>query len=130
MPKYAAAGIVVTEIATPTPALACVSIASIPAMPAKRATTIVSSPTVAKPCRTVSSRSKPVGSRSSWSCTSANSAATMPATASPTTSVSSARRASFRSRPTKPTAIAAIGNRSGLTAIAPTMSIGLRSMTP
>src|SRR5215218_4938395 len=54
IPKYAAAGIVVTEIATPTPALARVSIASVPATPAKSATTIVSSLTSAMPRRTVS----------------------------------------------------------------------------
>ena len=47
-PRYAAAGIVVTEIATPTPELARVSSASMPATPATSATTIVSSLTLVR----------------------------------------------------------------------------------
>jgi hypothetical protein len=43
-------GIVVTEIATPTPELARVSNASIPATPTANATAIVSSLTCASPC--------------------------------------------------------------------------------
>ncbi len=48
----------------------------------------------------------------------------------PTVSVNSALAVSRSERPTKPTAVAVIGSRSGLTAIAPTIRIGLASTTP
>jgi len=51
-PMYETAGIVVTEMATPTPDAARVSSASIPAMPATRATAIVSLLTVVSPPNT------------------------------------------------------------------------------
>ena len=57
-PRYAAAGIVVTETATPTPELALVSSASIPATPAASATTIVSLFTLARLPSTVESMLK------------------------------------------------------------------------
>ena len=51
-PKYPTAGMVVTEMATPTPELARVSRASIPAIPATRATTNVSLLMVVSPVNT------------------------------------------------------------------------------
>ena len=59
---------VVTETATPTPALARVSSASIPAMPAASATTIVSLLTVASVPSTVEWMSNPAGISPKTSC--------------------------------------------------------------
>jgi len=123
---------VVTETATPTAALARVSSDSMPAIPATSATAIVSLLTVVSPPNAVAAllKSKPEGSRSSWSCEKATAAAATQVPAIPRARVTKASPMSRGLRPTTPTLIAVIGRRSGLTAIAPTIRIPLRSMTP
>jgi hypothetical protein len=102
-----------------------------PATPATSATTIVSLFTVVRlPSTPVSCRSKSEGIRSSRSSVNVQTAAVQLATPRPTASVARARPASAARRLTTPTAIAAIGRRSGLTAIAPTMRITFPSSTP
>ena len=122
---------VVTEMATPTPELARVSNASIPAIPATNATTSVSLPMVVRPVKTPDAwMLYPDGMNPSWCWMNVDAAAAPPAAAIPSASVSSARPASCTWRPTMPTAMAVIGSRSGLTAIAPTIRIPLLSITP
>ena len=48
----------------------------------------------------------------------------------PRVSVANERSASFRRPATRPTQVAQIGSRSGLTAIAPTIRIELETITP
>ena len=120
-PRYAEAGIVVTEIATPTAELARLSSASMPAMPATSATTTVELLTVVSPCSGPSPRTKPSGSRFRRSRSAGQRAGNRAGDPSPTASVTNARRTS-RWRPrVRPTHIAVIGSRSGLTAMAPTI---------
>ena len=129
-PRYAAAGIVVTETATPTPELALVSSASIPATPAASATTIVSLLTLVRLPSTVESMLKLDGMRSNAFCANADAAAAPLANVIPIASVAKARPARRRRRSTRPTPTAVIGRRSGLIAIAPTIRITLYSITP
>jgi hypothetical protein len=120
----------VTEIATPTPELARVSSASMPAMPAKNATVMVSHPTVLRPFRSVFSTEKSSGSTPSASCSAVDTAAASPAAVIPAPRVPSARPSSRASRVTTATPAAVIGSRSGLNAIAPTTRIAPESSTP
>ena len=129
-PMKAAAGTVVTEMATPTAKLARDSKASMPATPAARATptvamlTVASSPTC--PLRmsvagdTTSKRRSAVVSTKDVTTTSPR----------PGPMVPRAWPSSRGRRETMATHAADIGSRSGLTAMAPTMSTELLPSTP
>ena len=132
MAAFAAAGTVVTEMATPTraPDLAEVS-ESVPAAPASSATTNE---------KASGAYTKPVLGRSPSSLASLNSPAasistlkptvSTIATAKPTTRAISERAASRGLRRTRAVLIPASGPNSGPTAIAPTISTALSSTTP
>ena len=92
------------EIATPTAELARVSIASIAAMPAASATTMVASLTVVSPKTAESSRVNPEGSRPRTSRAPVSATAAAQVAPSPTTSVTIARHASRPRRVTRPDA--------------------------
>ncbi len=129
-PMNAAAGTVVTEMATPTAKLALVSKASMPATPAARATptvamlTVASSPTWS-PVMSAAGDTAPVRRRAVVSTNAVTT--TRPR---PEPMVPRARPSRRGRRATMATHAADIGSRSGLTAIAPTMSTGLLPSTP
>ena len=127
-PTYAAAGMVVTEMATPTAKLARVSKLSIAATPAAAATQTVVTETWVRLETTpelMSATRRPAGRPKA----SVTSHAATTAVASPGSSVPTAR-ANNRGRRAPPHGAAVSGSRSGLTAIAPTMRTALRSSTP
>src|SRR3954451_11110034 len=124
-PRYAAAGIVVIEIATPTAALARVSKARIPATPATNATTTVDALTVKRLSKLVPPILKPPGSRPKTLRIAVIRPATRQPNPSPIASVPKLRLASRQLRSTSPVQVAVIGSMSGLTAIAPTIRISL-----
>ena len=116
---------VVTEIATPTAALARVSTASMPATPAASATPTIAELTVVRSVSDDSPTVKSAGMPLKRSSRAASTSAVRQVTPSPSASVPSPRLARLRRPVTKPTQAAVIGSVSGLTAIAPTISVEL-----
>ena len=113
-PRYADAGIVVTEIATPTAELALVSSARIPATPAAKATIGVEMLTVERPARNSLSPDKSfVGPRCNWWSANVMTPPTRQAQPSPMRSVANARPARFQRRRTRAVAVAQMAQHIG-----------------
>ena len=130
-PMYAAAGIVVTEMATPTATLAAVSYASIPAIPAARATRTAPGPiSVSDGPSTLSSSTKSSSMRPTTRSTAVVAAAVTGG--HPETDAQGEGGASGEThrRPTSPDGGGGDGEQAGLSAIAPTTRIDEPSSTP
>ncbi len=128
----AAAGTVVTEIATPISAPDFVEVReSVPAMPARNATTndiqsgFQMNAVLGRAASTIASVNSPKAF-----IIQANPTVTAIATANPAISVHSERHARRGARWTSAVEIPASGPNSGPTAIAPTIRIALSSITP